>query len=300
MFADVTERFGCLECKYFTNNKGSIEKHMKTKKHIEQMKPKALDSTWVHQCLNCFKKCNSQPSLWQHKQKCLPEKNKPSSQDDVLQTILDDNKKILDDNKEMKGMIEQLMKNQQPTNINTTNNNNNNNNNNTINNNINIFLNEKCGNAINMFDFIKSFEFCRDDFESGNLLRATALEHTASIFKKYLDKIILHERPVHSFTGEDPNQMIAHYRHNNEWKKQSEISILDESHRDFDGKDPEDTLMYYLAMFHKDRRTYFDKYFGGKRNHVSPNLNFTTNSQEQYDLSKKVMEIVAIAPDELL
>jgi hypothetical protein len=105
---------------------------------------------------------------------------------------------------------------------------------------------------------------------------------------------------MHSFIGEDPNQMIAHYRHNNEWKRQTEISMLDESHRDFDGKDPEDTLMYYLAMFHKRRRGYFDKYFGGKRNHVSPNLNYTTNSQEQYDLSKKLMEIVAIEPDNLL
>jgi hypothetical protein len=285
MFADVTERFGCLECKYFTNNKYSMEKHMKTKRHIEQMKPKILDSTLNHQCLKCFKKCNSQSSLWRHKQKCAQEKNDPVTQNNVLQSILDDNKT-------MKGMIEQLMKNQQPTN--TTNNNN------TINNNINIFLNEKCSNAIDMLDFIKSFEFCRDDFEAGNLLRATALEHTTSIFQKYLDKIKLNERPVHSFIGEDPNQMIAHYRHNNEWKKQSEISMLDESHRDYDGNDPQDTLMYYLAMFHKDRRNYFDKYFGGKKNHVSPNLNYTTNSQEQYDLSKRIMEIVAIAPDELL
>jgi hypothetical protein len=53
-------------------------------------------------------------------------------------------------------------------------------------------------------------------------------------------------------------------------------------------------------MFHADRRDYFDTHFGGRRNHVSPNLNFTTNSQEQYDLSKKVMDIVAIDPDELV
>jgi hypothetical protein len=151
-----------------------------------------------------------------------------------------------------------------------------------------------------MLDFVKSIGFCRDDFEAGNLLRATALDHTASIFREHLNKITLYERPVHSFIGEDPNQMIAHYRHNNEWKVQSEISMLDESHRDYDGNDPQDTLMYYLAMFHKDRRNYFDKYFGGKKNHVSPNLNYTTNSQEQYDLSKRIMEIVAIAPDELL
>jgi len=150
-----------------------------------------------------------------------------------------------------------------------------------------------------MLDFVKSIGFCRENYEAGNLLLATALEHTASIFKEHLDKITLYERPVHSFIGEDPNQMIAHYRHNNEWKRQTEISMLDETHRDFDGNDPEDTLMYYLSLFHKRRRGHFDKHFGGKRNHVSPNLNYTTNSQEQYDLSKKIMDMVAITPESL-
>jgi hypothetical protein len=284
MFANVTEKFGCIDCKYFTNSKAHIYQHNKTKKHIEQMKPKILDPDCKYQCLICFRKHNTYQSKLNHSRVCFPVKEEAKSEIAVLQEQISNMAKKLDE----------IGKNQQVTNIT------NNNNNNTINNNINIFLNEKCCNAINMFDFVQSIGFCRDNYEAGNLLLATALEHTASIFQEHLNKITLNERPVHSFIGEDQHQMIAHYRHNNEWKIQSEISLLDESHRDFDGKDPQDTFMYYLSMFHKNRRSYFDKYFGGKRNHVSPNLNFTTNSQEQYDLSKRILQIVAITPDKLL
>jgi hypothetical protein len=75
MISNVTEKFSCVECKYFTNIKSSIQRHMKTKKHIEQMTPRVLDIECEHQCLICHKKYNSQSSLWHHKQKCLPSKD---------------------------------------------------------------------------------------------------------------------------------------------------------------------------------------------------------------------------------
>jgi hypothetical protein len=146
-----------------------------------------------------------------------------------------------------------------------------------------------------MGDFVKSFDFCREDFEAGNLLIATAVEHTASIFKENLNKMTIYERPIHSFIGEDPNQLIAHYRHNNEWKRQSELKLMDESFRDLNGNEPTDSFMYYMGLFHKERRNHFDKYYGGSRHHLSPNLNFTTNSEQQIDLAKRVLEIVAIS-----
>jgi hypothetical protein len=157
-------------------------------------------------------------------------------------------------------------------------------------------LNEKCGNAIEFKDFIKGIDFCREDFEAGNLLKATALEYTASIFANHLNKMTIYERPIHSFVGEDPNQLIAHYRHNNEWKKQSEIMILDEVYRDFDGKDPKDSFLYYMNKFHERRLEHFNMYHGGKKNYLSTNLNFTTYCEQQIDLVRKILEIVSISP----
>jgi phenylpropionate dioxygenase-like ring-hydroxylating dioxygenase large terminal subunit len=75
MISNVTAKYSCIECKYSTNHKCSIERHLKSKKHIEHIKPKILDITCDHQCLGCLKKYNSQSSLWHHKQKCVPLKD---------------------------------------------------------------------------------------------------------------------------------------------------------------------------------------------------------------------------------
>jgi hypothetical protein len=280
MNANITQRFGCLKCGYFTNIKCNIEKHNTSKKHIESMKPKILDPNCKHQCKKCLKKYKFQSSLWNHKQDC-------KGREDIQEETEETEETLKEQMVEMKKMMEIMMKNQQSTTNNI---------NNTINNNYNIFLNEKCGNAVEFKDFIKGMDFCREDFEAGNLLKASAAEYTASIFANHLNKMTLYERPIHSFVGEDPNQLIAHYRHNNEWKRQSEIMILDEVYRDFDGDEPKDSFMYHIGNFHKRRREHFDMYHGGKKNHVSPNLNFTTYCEQQIDLVRKLLEMVSVSP----
>jgi hypothetical protein len=254
MHANVTQRFGCVDCAYFTNTKCNINRHVLSKAHLNKMANP------------------TQESKSKRKKKANPLEDQIASL-----TIL----------------VSELTKNQKSvTNVvnsivNT---------NNTINNNYNIFLNEKCGNAVEFKDFIKGMDFCREDFEAGNLLKASAAEYTASIFANHLNKMTLYERPIHSFVGEDPNQLIAHYRHNNEWKRQSEIMILDEVYRDFDGDEPKDSFMYHIGNFHKRRREHFDMYHGGKKNHVSPNLNFTTYCEQQIDLVRKLLEMVSVSP----
>jgi predicted component of type VI protein secretion system len=88
--------------------------------------------------------------------------------------------------------------------------------------------------------------------------------------------------------------LIAHYRHNNEWKQQSQLELMDESFRDLNGNEPKDSFMFYMGLFHKVRRNEFNEFYGGNRNHLSPNLNFTTNSEQQIDLAKRILENVAI------
>ena len=72
-------------------------------------------------------------------------------------------------------------------------------------------------------------------------------EHTVDIFRKHLEKIAIYDRPLHNFIDEDKNQMIAHYRHNNEWKTQSELNILDEIHGE--EKKNKDTLVSLRLIF---------------------------------------------------
>jgi hypothetical protein len=52
------------------------------------------------------------------------------------------------------------------------------------------------------------------------------------------------------------------------------INLIDENYRD--GNDPKDAIMCYVGLFYKRRRDYFDRYYRGKKNYLSTNLNFTT------------------------
>ena len=43
MYADVTKHYGCVDCGYFTNVKGNIVKHNKTRRHLEKNQTKSID-----------------------------------------------------------------------------------------------------------------------------------------------------------------------------------------------------------------------------------------------------------------
>jgi hypothetical protein len=280
MYADTLKRFGCIDCGYFTDVNGNLNRHKQTKAHIEKMIPKTLDENCKFQCVVCFKKYLAQSSLWSHNRIC-----KPDTKTIVIRKSKNKMDQLQEQMVEMKTMIENLTKNQQP---NITNNNNIN-----ITNNIQVFLDEKCQNAMNMNDFLNGIEFTAENFTKSNLLIADALKHTMQIFEKRMSEMTLYERPMHNFTGEDKHQLIAHYKHNNVWKQQSEIDILDEIYRDFDGKEPTDSFVHYLAQFHKGRLSYFDENYE-KKNYLGVNLRYTTYPEQQIDLARGLLGMAKI------
>ena len=146
-----------------------------------------------------------------------------------------------------------------------------------------------------MSEFIKGIKFCADNFTNYNLLLSNALDHTVDIFRHHLNELTVYQRPILNIKGEDNNQMVAHYRHNNEWKSQSELSILDEIYRDYEGNEPTDTFVYYLGLFHNQRLNFFNEKCNIK-NHLGTNLRYTTYPERQIDSVRKVLEIVTINP----
>lgn len=154
MYANKTEKFCCIKCGYFTNSKSNLNKHFNSKKHKLDDNLKILDSSCKNQCNFCLKKYQSQPGLWKHKKVCKNiEYVKKVSVDQT-------NSELSNEIKELKTIIVDMVKNHQPI-INNTNNNNTNN----ITNNINVFLNDKCGNAINLVEFMEKIKFEDMNFE---------------------------------------------------------------------------------------------------------------------------------------
>jgi len=90
-------------------------------------------------------------------------------------------------------------------------------NNNNQNFNINIFLNDKCQNALNMSDFIKSIQFQIEDLD---LIKSDGLvEGVSSAIVKSLNNLDLFKRPIHCTYVK---REILYINENDAWGKEDE------------------------------------------------------------------------------
>jgi len=95
-------------------------------------------------------------------------------------------------------------------------------NNNTINANlsINVFLNDKCKNALNLNDFVKNIEIGMDDLF--NLKDKTFAEGISDILIKNLNDLSTVERPIHCV---DIKRKNFYVKDNDKWEKGSNTKI---------------------------------------------------------------------------
>ena len=197
------KKHSCEKCKYFTDNINSLNKHLKTKKHND-------DTTRCkYECEKCKKPYNSPQGLWYHKQKCVEVKKVVKQQDvnneekmDLMMNMINELKNI-------------IINNNIP--MNTTNNTTNNNTNNTIN----VFLDTKCNNAINLGDFLKTIvsALTIQDFENMKN-NGGFTEMMTGILSNDLQKQSIYNRPIHHYIKDGEDRTI-HIRCDNEWKKET-------------------------------------------------------------------------------
>ena len=236
MLTEKTEKnrkkYICEKCTFISCDKKDYNKHILTSKHKNNTfvdisftnlgkKTEKTENIKILSC-NCGKQYKSRQGLYAHKKKC----NYIENEENILTSNYnlieyEDNKvigELKEDNKELKNMIKELIKEnakqqQQISELipkigNTTNN--------TQNNkfNINVFLNEKCKDALNMSDFIKSIEVSLQqlDFTKQNGL-ANGLSKT---IMDNMNKLSVYERPLHCT---DVKRETLYIKEENEWSK---------------------------------------------------------------------------------
>ena len=217
--------FECKNCDFKTFNKYNYNKHILTLKHknllnsdkkMQKMQDDEITTFLNFEC-ECGKKYKYRQGLSYHKKKCGLLNNTSLITIEDKQQILE----LKEDNKELKNMIKELVKENAKHQLQITElipKIGNNNNNNTINNNqkfnINVFLNEKCKDAINMTDFIKSIQVSIEqlDFTKNNGL-ANGLSKT---IMDNMNKLSLYERPLHCT---DVKRETLYIKDENEWNK---------------------------------------------------------------------------------
>jgi hypothetical protein len=283
--------FICVTCDFISKTNCNLTKHFLTKKHLLKVKGDIIEKDLLckTQCKVCNKKYTSVSGLWYHNQKCkVVETIIPT----IVESSLED--KIEELMKQQK-ILTDLIKNQQPSIINNNSNNNFN---------ISIFLNDKCGNACSLKDFIDKIDFKGEHFEKFIL---DYVNGNVEVIQKNFDKIPQFERPFYSFKDEDKHQSIVHIQHDKKWVLEPEIAWERQIENDQDNTCEEDALlkpnsMYSLVrMFDMKKMQYFndncmDSHLRYRQRKLEKDT-CDTNLQKQ--LIKKLVEMATINPLEI-
>ena len=225
-------KFSCEKCNFSCSKNQDYQRHLLTRKHklLTTTNEKTSKNFKVYIC-GCGKEYKHASSLSGHKKKCNFKKE--------IQEIDDGptNEKNEQPNDELsyKNMFIELMKQNQelqktvveqqkhytetindmiPKIGNTTNNTNNNQFN------LNLFLNEKCKDALNITDFMKSLELTMNDLvETGKL---GYVDGISRIFVKALKDMDVTERPIHCT---DIKRETVYIKDDNKWEKEEDTKI---------------------------------------------------------------------------
>jgi hypothetical protein len=181
---------------------------------------KNADGCPQHMCINCNKIYVTHSGLWKHSQKCIsishPKKidAEPvvASNEPIKNYIMQMN---ADFKNEIKFLLEEQAKQIMITNNNTTNNNTNIQNNTQFN--LNVFLQEKCKDALNMEDFINTLKIDADSVEyTGTHGYVNGI---TKIFMDGLNELDVYKRPIHCT---DLKRDVLYIKEEDKWQKDNE------------------------------------------------------------------------------
>ena len=198
--------FECINCNFKTCKKNDYKRHLLTVKHKRlQNNDKSGVENKKYIC-ECGREYKYRQGLYNHRKTCKGEKKETAiiENEDYKSMFLE----MINENKELRKTITEMIPKIG---------NNNNNNNNTINNkqkfNINVFLNEKCKDAISMDEFIDKIEVSMKNLlttkEKGQVYGIS------NIIMENMNKLSLYERPLHC----TDKKRETLYVKNNEWEK---------------------------------------------------------------------------------
>ena len=215
------KNFVCFPCSFACSNKKDWKRHLSTTKH-------QLDNKWItkkpqktpvqHWCRHCGKKYKYSSGLSKHKKKCL---NKPGEENERIRFLEKKVKELQEDKKiniKLMETINGLVNIQKDSNENLQKTLQDilpqigNYNNNRIS--INVFLNDKCKDAMNLTDFLGKIKISIADLlytkENGYS------EGISNILLKHLGDMKPTERPFHC---SDKKRLQFYVKEEDKWEK---------------------------------------------------------------------------------
>ena len=192
----ISEIFICLYCDYKTHHKNDYSRHLLTRKHTllknTNKKPKKTQDDKPYHC-SCGHSYKFASSLCYHKKTCKVINNVNTCPDFASLTE-SSNKlvsnelviKLIEQNEKLQEQLVSLSREKSVVNNIV---------NNTNNFNLNLFLNEKCKDALNISDFIESLKITLDDLAYSR--NKGLVEGITNVMIKGLRQLDIHKRPIH-------------------------------------------------------------------------------------------------------
>jgi hypothetical protein len=237
------KKFICEICDYKCCKKNDMTKHLSSRKHNCNKNSNTSNPQIVKtelKCDLCNKIYKSRVGLWRHKKTCVAIINEPppihetpnitlnttellsgyiKDKDSVIEILISENKdfkniilELVKNNGDLQKQLVDVCKNSTTTNIQNTNSHNNNSK--TFN--LQVFLNEKCKDAMNIMDFVNSMTLELSDLEDVGELGY--VEGISKIMIRKLNELDVYKRPIHC---SDAKREIMYVRDENVWAKEN-------------------------------------------------------------------------------
>jgi hypothetical protein len=233
--------FICEICDFSCGKKFNYEKHLTTRKHINNYislhKKCEIEQIKKYKC-ECGKEYNHRQGLYTHKKKCkfieqpniqinhsepiTNGTNVTDASNNIIELLINENKdfkniilELVKTNNELQKQMIDVCQKIQPGNTNIHTNSHNNSHNKTFN--LQVFLNEECKDALNMSEFINSIEIKVSDLE--NMGKIGYVEGMSNIIIKQLNDTDMYKRPVHC---SDAKRETLYVKEENKWEKETQ------------------------------------------------------------------------------
>ena len=223
----VPDLYECKICDYISSRLSQYDRHLSTDKHIRLTNANQEPSEVLgFACQKCKKNYKHQSSLCKHFKTCSETNiNAKSNVINDFENTMNKNQsfdknliiELLQQNQELqKQLIELATKSNNITNNTNTNNTNCNNSFN-----LQVFLNEKCKNALNMSEFIDTIKMQLSDLE--NFAQDGYADGVYKIFVKGLNALDTYLRPIHC---SDLKRETLFIKDNDCWTKETDEKLV--------------------------------------------------------------------------